>query len=227
MNAGRMFQQGFEMLFRHQGGPVTIYRGYGTPEQTEREILAMKNCEKGRPNEGMFQFREQLDVVAGDVIQQQGSRDIWIVSDTEDSIVAGNFICFEAKVRKLSQRSQEIVKHSDHTTITVQGGVTGGLVVNSPNTIQNVAIHLPPEVANACKQLRELLSNEGLNDLDREDGRAELSRLEHLATRERSPDVLERAKNRIEALRTILSSVQEMAATAGPWLVILWQYFNK
>ena len=222
-----MLQQGFRKLFRHLAGQVILYRRYGTSEQTQREIMAMKNCEKGRHKEVMFQFSEQLDVVAGDVIQQQGSRDLWIVSDTEDSIEAGAFICFEAKVRRMSQRVDETVRHSGHTTITVQGGVTGGLVVNSPNAVQNVAIQMPPTVANAFHQLRVLLSDKRLADLDREDGLAELSRLEQLTAREKSPDVLERAKNRIEALRTILSSAHDIAAIGGPWLATLWQHFNR
>ena len=215
------------MLFRTHSGPVTVFRHHGRPAQTQRETLAIKNSEEKRPNDVIYQFLEQIDIVVGDVIQQQGSRDLWVVTDTEDSIEAGAFICLEARVRKHSLHGHPTAKPTGHTTITVQGGVTGGLVVNSPNTVQHVTVQLSPEVENACKQLRELLSDKRFAELDREDGLVELSRIEQLTARDKSPDVLERAKNRIESVRTILSSVQEIAATAGPWLVVLLQHFNK
>jgi hypothetical protein len=95
MNAAVMLRRGFETLFRQFAGPVSIFRAYGKPEQTCKEFFAMKNSEKHRPSEVMFQFLEQLDISPGDVIQQQGSRDLWAVSETEDSVEAGVLICFE------------------------------------------------------------------------------------------------------------------------------------
>jgi hypothetical protein len=98
MSDGLIFKQGFDMLLAHHGGNVLIHKGWGTPNQKTQKVRAIKNSEKDRPNDVMFQFPKQMDIQVGDVIQQEGARDLWEVVDTEDHVHLGIYVHFEAKV---------------------------------------------------------------------------------------------------------------------------------
>ena len=56
----------------------------------------------------MFQFPERMEIGNGDIIQQIGSQDLWRVYETSDEIVAGEFIHFEAFVRKVDGKGELI-----------------------------------------------------------------------------------------------------------------------
>ena len=48
----------------------------------------------------MFQFPEVVDVKVGDVLQMEGSRDLWEVYEIEDKVIGGEFVNMNAWVQK-------------------------------------------------------------------------------------------------------------------------------
>jgi hypothetical protein len=101
MSSGLMFKQGFEVLMQEFGGPISVHRDFGTDKQSSATYRGMKNNEKNNPNKIMFQFPELVDVRVGDVLQQEGARDLWEVYEVEDKVISGTFINLNAWVHKV------------------------------------------------------------------------------------------------------------------------------
>jgi len=95
-----MFKQGFDILMQEFGEPILLHRNADSDTQNSSTHRGMKNNEKNNSNKVMFQFPERVDVRIGDVLQQEGSRDLWEVYEIEDKVIAGTFINLDAWVHK-------------------------------------------------------------------------------------------------------------------------------
>src|SRR5438552_17570029 len=95
MSTGSMFKHGFEVLMQQFGESILVHRNTDTGMQSSTH-QGMKNNEKNNTNKVMFQFLERVDVRVGDVLQQEGSRDLWEVYEIEDKVIGGTFINLNA-----------------------------------------------------------------------------------------------------------------------------------
>jgi hypothetical protein len=82
----------------------------------------------------MFQFPEVLDIKEGDVLQQNGARRIWRVTELVDDVVGGVFNHFEARVEKFEpgKASKEGASHQSaipgtHSHVVINAPIHGGL----------------------------------------------------------------------------------------------------
>ena len=136
-----MFRQSFEMLFLQFSGPIVVYRNYGKSMQSERRIAAMKNTKSKRSEKVIFQFLEREDIVVGDVIQEDGSRDIWRVEDMSDQVITGVFQNFEVDVSRATAAGMPRAEPKrSSNTLTFNGPVFGAVQVDSPNAVQHTHV---------------------------------------------------------------------------------------
>jgi len=127
MSVGRQFKAGFNMVLRQLGGTVLIHKNYGAPNQTTAEERGLKNNEKNRPNNVLFQFSERIDIQPGDVLQQKGAADLWRVTEIEDTVQGEVYVHFEAKVEKIGAAP----RFSRAGNVIVQDANYGGIQLNA------------------------------------------------------------------------------------------------
>lgn len=101
INAGKEFRRGFFELFKTFAGSIVLHKNFNCSNVELIEVKGMKNNEKGRPANVMFQFPDKFDVKIGDVIQQKGSSDLWRIYKTEDKIIGNVFVYFITYVKRI------------------------------------------------------------------------------------------------------------------------------
>lgn len=74
---------------RESGGSAVIRtRDYGSPSASTLETRAFRNQEKEGARRPYFSFAPDDDVSPGDVIGFKVSKDLWLVTDAEDQVIA-------------------------------------------------------------------------------------------------------------------------------------------
>ena len=133
MGVGNSFRKGFEMLVRQMGDNVVIFRNHGTPTETQQRVRGLKNTKTKRGGGDVFQFLDKLDIRPDDIIQIEGARDLWRVTDCHDDVINGTFQHFEVDVvRHLSAGGfAPPSRPSFANTVNVHGNVTGALQVGT------------------------------------------------------------------------------------------------
>jgi hypothetical protein len=218
MNGGELLRQGFETLFNQFASTVDVFRDYGKASQNSVQMKAMKSNEKRRLDKVMFEFLDRADVRVGDVIQQKGSRDLWSVTEVEDIVEADVFLNIQAKVVRLGTGGTET---AGPKSLTIGGSVFGAIQINSPNSTQSVSVAGVSVIQNDVDKLKELLRSAALSDFKTEEGILILDRLNELAKRGKSPEVMESAKDKLEFLSKLfatVSSASSVALKAGPYI---------
>jgi hypothetical protein len=223
MSMGRSFKQGFNQLFNHLGGTVLIHKNWDTPQQVTTELRGLKNSEKNRPQNVMFQFPDRIDVVSGDVVQQKGAADLWRVVDVEDRVIGDVYVHFTAKVEKMGGNE----KHpQEGTHIVVHGANYGGIQVAGPKSTQSINVENLKIVEN-LEQLRSLGAQLPIDDIDKEELGLALDRIEQLARKPKSDGVIERVKEKLDFVNSIFSVSKDVATLAMPYIGMLLQTICK
>ena len=213
MAVGTRFKAGFKMQLRQLGGTVLIHKNYGTPTQTTTEERGLKNNEKNRSNNVMFQFPERIDIQPGDVLQQKGASDLWRVTEIEDTVLGDVYIHFEAKVEKIGAAPSG----SRTGDVIVQGPNYGGIQLNAAHGTQNISSQVLA-ISEPISKLRELLDNDEIDELDREEAENALERIMQLAHKEQTPNVLARIKEKLDVVNGTFSVATNLAKLAAPYI---------
>jgi len=221
MSIGHQFRQGFEMILQQMGGTVIVYKNWGTPDETSFQVRGLKNNEKNRPSKVMFQFAERIDAQPGDVLQQKGATDLWRVVDVEDTIETDVFVLFEAKVEKLTARRGDWNRASQ---VFVNGPNYGGIQVAGSHSTQAMSVEAARIDENLGK-LRALVNKLSLNELDQEEVSLAIDRLSQLARKPRSEEVIAKAKERLDLVKSIFEVSKDFAALAAPSIGVVSQFF--
>ena len=224
MNLGPQFKQSFKEILRLAGCTVLIHRRWGKESQETFETRGMKNNEKSRPDKVMFQFPEALGIQIGDILQQKGARDLWRVVDLEDHVSDDVYVNFEAKVEKCSGPTQGPTP--GRTQVIVHGPVYGGLQVGSPHSTQNISLQVPQVDENIC-ELRKLLNEATISDLDREEAVLALDRIAQLSQKEKSPEVMSKLKERLEFVKTTFDLAKDIGGVAAPYIAAIMQAISQ
>lgn len=212
-----IFKTGFSRLFQQFSGMVEVHKKWGTTEEATFEVRAMKNNEKGRPSKVMFQFPERLDVSVGDVIQQKGGADLWRVAETEDRIVADEYVYFEAKVEKMNAAPS---RSAAPTSVIIHGPNYGGIQVASNNAVQNVSVEIRAIQENIDK-LQDLSSRLDASELDREELNLALDRVVQLSQKRPSGELLVKVKDKLDFISSIFKSSVSVYDSAKPYIAAI------
>jgi len=223
MSIGNSFKHGFQQIFLHMGGTVLVHKNWGTPQQTTVELRGLKNSEKNRPQNVMFQFPERLDIATGDVIQQKGAQDLWRVTDIEDSVHGDVYVNFEAKVEKMSGPIKPA--HSG-AQVVVHGPNYGGIQVAGGHSTQSMTVELALVHEN-LKQLRSLGATLPVSDLDKEELELTLDRVGQLAAKPKSDDVAAKMREKLDIVKSVFSVSKDIAALAMPYIGMIAEAVSK
>lgn len=98
MNEGKQFRSFFERIVAARGGSVLVHREYGTRGQTTRRVEKAIKADQEEPAATLFRFLAREDVRPGDILKQEGERDLWYVTEVSDALHSGTFISFDANV---------------------------------------------------------------------------------------------------------------------------------
>lgn len=222
---GAMLKQGFNMLMHEHGQTILIYKNYGTPQQTIHEARGLKNSEERRPDKVLFQFGELQSVSRGDILQVKGSRDLWCVTDTEDEVEGGVLISFTVHVAKQDAPRREWPNHQP-IHLNVNAPVYGTIQIQSPNSSQNVSISLN-QVEVSLEKLKDLLSKSSINELDKEEALAAIDRINQLAHKPKTNDVIARAKEKLELVKNTIGTAVELSKITAPYIALIGEHFAK
>lgn len=112
-----------------------------------------------------------------------------------------------------------------HGSLIIYGPNYGDIQLNTLSNVQAVSVS-SAAIGEPVAGLRELLHRSDVDLLDREEVEAALSRIEQLATKEKSPSVTTRVKEKLDLVSGILSVGKELASLAEPHIASVSQYFG-
>jgi ABC-type Fe3+/spermidine/putrescine transport system ATPase subunit len=93
------------------------------------------------------------------------------------------------------------------------------------NQYINQEVHINPDFNSAIKSLVELTKNSSLGELDKEEAILNIERVNQLAKKEKTPDVVEHAQKKINLLKSALE-VGELAIRVAPYIETLSKFFG-
>jgi hypothetical protein len=218
-----------EVYLGEMGIEVTVYHDWNSPGMTSFETRAWKDKAKGIT---VFEFKLGTEVYVGNVIQIADSRDFWRVEDVEDEIQLGSRIKHIARVTKINQQGNPIQLNSEgkavHYTTNIQGHNYGGIQQGGQGNVQNITLtHTNnPDFDRALASLVEIIRSSNLPADDKEELQGEVASINKLALKEQNPNTLERAKLKLDYLKTSLTAA-DLAVKAAPYLPALYQFFQS
>ncbi len=125
-------------------------------------------------------------------------------------------------------RSPSHVNENEHTnqpaSIVVHGHVIGGIQSNSPNSTQVIVTTLS-KIDESVSKLKELVEKSSIAELDKEETVAALTRLQQLAQKPKSAEVIAKAKEKIEIVRNTIETAAELSKIAVPYIAMLANHF--
>ena len=111
-----------------------------------------------------------------------------------------------------------------HTTI--HGPNYGGIQQGGQGNVQNITLTNNPDFDKAIVSLVELIRSSSISEDDKEDLEGEVIKVNRLALKEKNPSTLERAKLKLDYIKTTLTGT-EIAIKAAPYFVALYQFFQN
>ena len=214
----------FKHFFDESGQTITVHNDWNTPNASSFDTRALKN-RKTDTKRDVFQSPKRIDIRRGSVLQIKGSQDLWRVVDTEDRIIAGEYVNFEAYVEKVDEQGNAVWPNSEGKAV-FNAPVHGGVQVGGHNNTQNINITSNSSVDEVVNKLVEVLRSSSLPELEKEDAIEAAQRLPQLAEKEKSTEVLERAKSRLEVIKSTVETGKQVSEIAAPLLTWLINYFS-
>jgi hypothetical protein len=222
--AGEALKNVFENVYlREFGSDVVIYENWNSPNMTSFETRGRKQQDRGRV---VFEFRLGTNVITANVLQIKGSRDFWRVEDVEDEDKYGVLIKHIARVTKINQQGNPIQLNSEGKAIFNIGGSVYGLQYGGKNNTQSITLTNNPDFDNAISGLIQLIHLSSMTEDDKEEFQNELQAVNKLALKEKTPNALERAKLKLDYLKTSLDAT-DIAIKAAPLLTSLYHFFQS
>lgn len=225
MGAGDNFRNVLKNMLERFGQTVIVYNNWGQPNQTSFEVQGLKNSEKDKPQNVVFQFKDRINIQVGSILQLKLGKDLWKVVDTEDFVIADTFVHFEARVVKILPNGKEIQTHSKGQAI-FNAPVYGGVQVGGSQNVQSVSVNLLSDVSETVKKLIEAITNSTLPELKKGDAIEALNRLPELTNKPQTNEVLERVKTRLDLVKTTFDLAKDLAPIAGPLILVLYRLFG-
>jgi hypothetical protein len=224
MSMGQAFKNGFSMLMNVHGTDVLIHKDYGRQNQGTRQVRGIKSSEKNKPEKVMFFFPEVEDINIGDVLQVKAGRDLWQVTETEDTIHGDVLTNFAARVKKLNGAAEPRAKSPN--SLVIHGDVYGAVQIGNEHSSQSVSVQLS-QVDRSISELQKMIPQTAASELDKEEALHALDRLTQLSKKEKSPDVIAKAKDKLEIVKNVIGTAVDLGKIATPYIAILGSHFAQ
>lgn len=211
-----MFRGVFLSFFDMHGGPVTVYRNYGTPSEISHTWKALQNTKTKHGGGDIFQFAERHDIEPGDILQREGSKDLWLVTDTQDFMDGMEYVNFDVSVVKATRTGAARQMPGMGNHIHIGGNVIGGVQVGTTNSSQNVNAILGPQDEDAFNRLRKAVSESQLDSHDKDEVNHTLDRVRELAKREPEQKTKASINEKLATVEKMIKLSEGLAKIALP-----------
>ncbi|MEJ7862396.1 MAG: hypothetical protein WKF90_12270 [Pyrinomonadaceae bacterium] len=226
MGIGRVKQQGFEMQLKLQGHTVFVHKNFGKSDMDSFETCAWKNFNDQDKRQVVFKFAKQEEIYADMVVQVKGARDFWKVTDTEDIIEDNTFICMEVLVVKINEQGNHTRLNNEGKAVFT-GNVYGGVMIDGKNNTQTNTVNVNSDFTEAIDKLLNLIENSSLNPIQKIETKSNVQIIKQLAVLDKSPEVLEVATSKIEAVKEVISMTADMTSLGMVLVPILQAAFGS
>lgn len=198
------------------GCTLTVFRNYGTAEQSELVVQkALKNTKTKTGGGHVFQFPQRYDITEGDIIQQNGSQDFWLVTNAHDFMDGNDFIYFEADVELASKTGAARPRPVFGHTVNIGGNVVGGLQVGTLQSTQTTNVSINQQIATPLNQLVDAVRRSDLDQIDKEELLHEIARVEELAKKS-DTKATSKAMERLTVIEKGVAVSERLATLAVP-----------
>jgi len=225
---GLSVREAFRDIIRDMGQTIIVHNNWNTPQVEVFEVRGLKNTKKSGGGT-VFQFAEQVEgIIPSSVLQVKGARDLWKVEDTEDHVTGETLIYFEARVVKMNQEGKEVGRGSAaKNVINIGGNVQGGLQVGTHHSMQNVAVSSNEGLEKIFSKMFAAIQDSNLGKYDKEDAVHSLQQVQALTKEEKTPDVIERAKKKLELFQSVIKTGTELGNIVLPYVPMIADFFSK
>jgi hypothetical protein len=111
------------------------------------------------------------------------------------------------------------------TTINIGGDVTGGIQVDTSHSQQNIIISNNDSIDKIIGQIIDAVKASSLTDYDKDEAVHDLQQLQKLSKQEKTPDVIDRAKKKLELFQSAVKAGTDLGAIISPYLPLIAQWF--
>jgi len=143
----------------------------------------------------------------------------------------GMFVTITQKgVREVEQAISNPQRPTEHFQPAViqyfQAPIYGGVQAGGQGNVQSISIRMESPLESTLSACLDLLRIAAIPVLEKEDVSEALLRLDQLAQKEKSPDVIVRAKERLDKVRAIFETDKNIARPAAQLLNVLYDHFT-
>ncbi len=111
-------------------------------------------------------------------------------------------------------------------TTNIHGSNYGGIQQGGQNNTQNITVTNNPEFDKAIAGILEVIKSASINNEDKEELLADVKAINNLALKEPSPNLIERAKSRINLLEASFKAV-DLAIKVAPYMPQIYAFFEN
>jgi len=119
---------------------------------------------------------------------------------------------------KKEQETQTNVLH-------IEGDANGPIQVGGSSNIQNVSYSSNDAVGEALVKIIEAVKTSQLGSFDKEDVLHSLQQLQKLSQQEKTPDVIKRAKEKLDVVQSVIKVGTDLGNLVLPYLPVITNYF--
>jgi hypothetical protein len=145
-------------------------------------------------------------------------------------ITFGNVAILHKGIKEIEDSAKNPNRNTEHFQSTVIQNFHGpvyGVQSGGQRNTQNVQVNINPDFNENLTKLIELINNSSLSELQKEDALEALERLPKLAQKEKTIDVMEAAKKRLDLVKTTIEVGTNLSTMALPYLQYLYHWFQS
>jgi hypothetical protein len=111
--------------------------------------------------------------------------------------------------------------------LNVGGDAKGPIQVGGSNNTQNVSYSSNDAIGEVLVKVIEAVRTSQLNSLDKDDVMHSLQQLQKLSQQEKTPDVIKRAKEKLDVVQSAIKVGTDLGNIVLPYLPMIAGYFNS
>jgi hypothetical protein len=178
-----------------------------------------------KENEQKFGFPLNTDIEKDDVIQINNSRSFWKVLDVDEEIQHGAATYLNVKVMKIDKLGNEIKVNSQGKAV-FNAPIYGGVQVGGIKNTQTNTVNVSSDFTDAIKKLLDLVESSSLTPVQKIKTKSDIQTIQELAALEKSPEVIEAANSKIEAVKEVISMTADMTSLGMTIIPIIQAVFG-
>ena len=155
---------------------------------------------------------------------------LWREELIGDGRVGGGVAISHKGIVEIEQSISNPQRPTEHFPPTIvqhfNAPIFGGIQTGGQHNIQNNTISIDPSFDDAMAKLTALLRGAALPDLHKEEAIIALQRVQQLAQKEKSSEVIKLAKDKLDVVKNVIDVGKGLAEVAMPYMQAIIAYFS-